>query len=411
MRALFVHTNFPAQFVHLAPALAARGWDVRAIGSPTARALPGIPLQQYRINKGTTPGIFPLAIRFEADAIRGAAVAGVAAAMKAEGFTPDLIIGHVGWGETLFLPEVWPHARTLIYAELFVRSEGLDVGFDPEFGSVDLPRAMRVRAKNAGVLMALAQADAGLAPTAFQRDTFPAALRERIAVCHDGIDTDEVRPSDDARFTLPDGTVLTVADEVVTHLNRNLEPLRGLHILLRALPEILARRPNAHVVIVGADNPQPYGPPPPAGRSWREHYLAELNGRLDLSRVHFVGRLPRADYLALLAISRAHIYLSYPFVLSWSLIEAMSAGCAIVASDTEAVREVITDGLNGRLVEFFDRAALVEAVCDALTTPERFAPLRQRARADAVARFDLRRVCLPRLIALAEKTARLPRSP
>jgi glycosyltransferase involved in cell wall biosynthesis len=406
MRALFVHNNFPAQFKHLAPALLSRGWDLRAIGSPTARAMDGIPLLRYQLNRGSTEGVFPLAVRWEADAMRGAAVAAAADRLRLEGFQPDLIVGHVGWGETLFLKDVWPNARSLLYAEFFVRAHGLDVGFDPEFGGVDPQRAMRVRAKNPGVLMALAQAEAAVAPTSFQRDTFPELVRDRIAVCHDGIDTAEVRPRPGARFALADGTVLSADDEVVTYLNRYLEPLRGLHVLLRALPDILARRPRAHVVILGQDHPQPYGQPPPRGKTWREIYLDELGDRIDLKRVHFHGLATRSAYLDLLAISKAHIYLTYPFVLSWSLLEAMSAGCVIIASDTAPVREVLTDGENARLIDFFDRDALVERCVAALAAPDAHRALGAAARKAAVQGYDLSTVCLPKMVALAEAAAR-----
>lgn len=402
MKVAFVHGNFPAQFVHWAPALKARGHEVVAIGSPTARAMEGIPLGTYRAERGSTPGIFAPATRYEADCIRGMAAATAAASLKAGGFTPDLVIGHGGWGETLFLDEVWPDARHILYAELFLAPHGLDVGFDPEFGQPDLAEAARVRAKNAGMTAALLRAQAGLAPTAFQRDSFPPLLRERIAVIHDGVDTGAVRPGRDARVRLS-GTEVVVApgDEVVTCINRSLEPLRGLHVLLRALPAVLAERPRARVLIVG-DAGGGYGAPPPEGRAWKDVFLEELGDRLDLSRVHFLGRVSRAAYLDVLAVSAAHVYLTYPFVLSWSLLEAMAAGCLVIASDTAPVREVVRDGENGRLVGFFDGAALSGVIVEALAAPESFTQMRRAARAHVVARYDLKSVCLPRLIALAE---------
>lgn len=403
MRVVFVHNNFPGQFVHLAPALKARGHEVVAIGSSTARQIADIPLAKYTLKRGTTEGIVPLAVRYEADCLRGSAAAQAAVALRAKGFTPDLVIGHFGWGETLFLDDVWPGVKQLVYAEFFVGPRDRDVGFDPEFGDLTLDQAIRVRAKNGSQALAALAAHQLIAPTEFQRDSFPPDLRDRIAVIHDGVDTASAAPNSNARLAIP-GTDLTFApgDEVVTYINRHLEPLRGLHIFLRALPEILAARPKAHVVIVGGVDGVGYGAPPPQGRTWKDVYLEELGDRLDLSRVHFLGRVPRATYLDVLAVSAAHVYLTYPFVLSWSLLEAMSAQCLVVASDTAPVREAIQHGKNGLMTDFFDTAALARQIVDVLAEPDRFASLRTQARLDALGRYDLQTVCLPRLVALAE---------
>lgn len=403
MKILFVHNNFPAQFVHLAPALKARGHEVAALGSQTARPIAGIPLSKYGMKRGTTPGIVPLAVRYEADCLRGAAAARLADAMKQKGFAPDLVIGHNGWGETLFLDDVWPGVKQLLYAEFYTGARGLDVGFDPEFGPMDLDNAIRVRAKNGALAMSTMAATRAVSPTQFQRDTFPEDIRRRIEVIHDGIDTRSAAPRAEARLAIP-GTdiVFKPGDEVVTNINRHLEPLRGLHILLRALPKVLAERPNAHVVIIGDHGGVAYGLPAPEGRSWKDIYLHELEGRLDLSRVHFLGRVPRQTYLDALAVSAAHVYLTYPFVLSWSLLEALSAGCVVIASDTAPVREAVQHERNGVMVDFFDVDGLSARIVHALAAPEAHRALREQARADAVARYDLKTVCLPRLVALAE---------
>lgn len=406
MKVLFVHNNFPGQFVHLAPALKARGHEIFAVGSSTARQVAGAPLAKYTLNRGTTKGISPLATRYEADCLRGAAAAQAAQAFKAKGVTPDLVIGHFGWGETLFLDDVWPGVKQLVYAEFFVGPRGLDVGFDPEFGAMDLERSIRVRAKNGSYALAALGAHALVAPTHFQASTFPPDLRNRMEVIHDGIDTKSAAPRAEARLAIP-GTDLIFApgDEVITNINRHLEPLRGIHTLLRALPEVLAARRKAHAVIIGAEGGSPYGAPPPEGKSWRDVYLEEVGDRLDRSRVHFLGRVPREIYLDALAVSAAHVYLTYPFVLSWSLLESMSAGCNIIASDTAPVREAIQDGRNGSLVDFFDIKGLSARLIEALAEPARFAALRTQARADAVARYDLDTVCLPQMVSLAERTA------
>jgi glycosyltransferase involved in cell wall biosynthesis len=215
------------------------------------------------------------------------------------------------------------------------------------------------------------------------------------------VDTDALAPDPAARFALPDGRVLHAGDEVLTFVNRNLEPYRGYHIFMRALPAVLKARPEAQVVIVGGDEVS-YGVAPKGEKGWKEHILAEMRDQLDLSRVHFMGKVPYASFRALLHVSRVHAYLTYPFVLSWSMIEAMAAGCHIVASDTAPVTEAITDGQNGTLVNFFDVAAWSEKLTEALADPARFQPLRDAARQTALARYDLRRHCLPRMVDFVE---------
>ncbi|MDO5530039.1 MAG: glycosyltransferase, partial [Paracoccus sp. (in: a-proteobacteria)] len=272
----------------------------------------------------------------------------------------------------------------------------------------DAARFMSV-ARSGPMALAMLQADAALAPTRYQAESFPPELRGKIAVIHDGIDTDAVAPDPAARLTLPDGTEIAAGDEVLSYVGRGLEPYRGFHVFMRALPAVLAARPDARVVIVGSDRPS-YGAPPSDAESWKAKMLAELGGRLDLSRVHFTGHLPPRDYRRVLQIARVHCYLSYPFVASWSLAEAMSAGALIVASDTEPVREFITDREHGILVPFFDRAALegvlIGALSGAIPQADR---MRAAARARIVSRYDLRRICLPRIIDWVERNA--PRQP
>ena len=402
MKVLFVHQNFPGQFPHLAPALAARGHDVLALTAEHNTRPSPVRVVKYRAPDPVT--LSSGLTRVYADsAERGLRVARAARAMRdRHGYAPDVILGHPGWGETLFLRDVWPGARLLVYAELMYRAAGLDTDFDPEFARPDLDRRVLTTARSAHLLQAMVQADAALAPTEFQAATFPPELRAKITVCHDGIDTDTVRPDPQARFALPNGPVLRAGDEVISFVSRSLEPYRGYHSFLRALPAVLAARPGAQVVIVGAEG-QSYGPAPKDGISWKDRFLAEVRDGLDLSRVHFTGRLPYADYLALLQVTRVHAYLTYPFVLSWSLMEAMAAGALVIGSDTPPVREVMRDGENGRLVDFFDIPGWSAALVAALADPDRFAPLRRAARATITARYDLKRHCLPRLIDFVER--------
>jgi glycosyltransferase involved in cell wall biosynthesis len=309
-----------------------------------------------------------------------------------------VILAHPGWGETLPLRTIFPRARILLYCEFFYGMTGRDVGFDPEFPETGADGHVALHLKNASTLLALTDCDAGISPTPWQRSTFPAEFRRKIQVIHEGIDVDLVKPAPEASFALPSGRRLRRSDEVVTFVARNLEPLRGYHVFMRALRKIMARRPQAEIVVIGGDGIS-YGAPPPPGTTWRSVFLDEVSGGIDAKRLHLVGHLPYRDYLGALQISSAHVYLTYPFVLSWSLLEAMSAGCLVLGSDTAPVRDVI-DGENGMLVPFFDVDTLAGRVIEALTHPRQFRAMRVRARETVLDRFDLKRICLPEMMTL-----------
>jgi glycosyltransferase involved in cell wall biosynthesis len=316
---------------------------------------------------------------------------------------PDVIVGHPGWGEPLFAKQVWPETRLGLYAKFFYQLNGADVGYDPEFAPPDPEAdACRLQMKNLNHLAHLDQADGALSPTHWQASTFPPAWRERICVAHDGIDTDVLCPVPDGRFLLPGGSgELTRDDEVITYVARNLEPYRGFHVFMRALPDLLRERPKAQVLLVDGEETG-YGAAAPAGRTWREVFCSEVQAQMseaDWARVHVLGRLEREAFTRLLQVSRVHVYLSDPFVLSWSLLEAMSVGAAIVASDTAPVREVITPGETGQLVDFFDRAGLVRSIGALLDDAGERQRLGAAARAFAQSRYDLGRVCLPQQLA------------
>ena len=404
MNILFIHQNFPGQFKFLAPALVAQGHSVVAMTMQKTEAThwQGVRLVPYGANRGTTPGVHPWVSDFETKTIRGEACFRAALRMKEQGFTPDVIIAHHGWGESLFLKDVWPQARLGIYCEFFYHPDGADVGFDPEFPPKDAGEVCRLRLKNLNNLLHFEVADAGISPTHWQASTFPEPFRSRITVVHDGIDTDALAPNPDVRLTLNGSRVLTRNDELITFVNRNLEPYRGYHVFMRALPELLQRRPNARVLIVGGDDVS-YGARPTlaehGGKTWKDIFAAEVKPRIsdaDWSRVHFLGNLPYQHFIALLQLSTVHVYLTYPFVLSWSLLEAMSVGCAIVASDTQPLHEAIRQDETGRLVGFFDQEALVNEICALLDRPEQRHRLGQNARNFARQHYDLRSACLPR---------------
>lgn len=400
---LFVHNNFPGQFGFLCPALKARGMRVAAIGQTTARGIPGVPMARWKPGRGTSPGIFPPATRAEADLIRGHAAAHAATALRDKGFRPDLIIGHPGWGETLLLGEVFPEAWRIEYAEFFYRSEGGDVGFDPEFPPLDMENRFRLHAKNATMALALVEADRIVAPSAFQASMLPPRLRESTRIIHEGVDTEAIRPDPEATFRLPDGRVLDRSRPVVTFINRHFGPLRGCHVFFRALPALLDAVPEAEIILIGAAEAGNYDPPPPAGRTWRDIYLDEIRDRVDLSRLHFTGRLPYGEMLKAIAVGSAHVYLTYPFVVSWSLFESMASGAVVIGSDTAPVREVISHGKNGLLVDFFDVAGLAAAMIDACRRPAEHQALRQGARRAVVERFDRHTRCLPEWLKLVDE--------
>ena len=402
MNVLFVHQNFPGQFKHLAPHLARAGHGVRALGIE-GPGVPGVELVRYKPQRATSKSTHPWAQEFETKVIRGEACASAAFDLKKAGFNPDVIVANPGWGESLFLRDVFPRAKMLALIEFFYSARGLDFDFDPEFHKSDPARDAKLRAKNAHLLMALADMDRGCCPTEFQKSTVPEVYRSKVSVIFDGIDTDVVKP-DPAAVVQAGEKNFRAGDEVITFVNRNLEPYRGYHIFMRALPEILKRRPNANVLIVGADGVS-YGATAPQGKTWKQIFFDEVKERIDVSRVHFLGRLAYEQYLKVLQVSTCHVYLTYPFVLGWSCIEALSTGCLVVGSRTAPVEEAIADGKNGLLVDFFDVAALARTVCDVLEKPKAFAPLRAAARKTALDRYDLARVCLPQQVKLVERLA------
>lgn len=396
---LFIHQNFPGQFVHVAGELVRQGHTVVALGIK-GRSLPGVRFIRYQPQPPSRMSEIDAARDFETKIVRGLACAQVMEQLKGQGFVPDTVVAHPGWGESLFCKDVWPGARLLMFGEFFYSSQGADYNFDPEFARDSMGDRARLRLKNTVHLHALHACDAGYTPTRWQLGQLPHAYRDKFQVIFDGIDTNMVAPSADAFVQLKrDNLRLRVGDEVITFVNRNLEPYRGFHVFMRALPEILRQRPNARCLIIGGDEVS-YGSKPRQGGTWREVMLAEVGARLPMDRVHFLGNLPYPDYLRVIQISACHVYLTYPFVLSWSCLEAMSAGRIVVASATEPVREVIEHGVNGLLFDFFDTGSLVQQVVDVLGDPSTVRQLGVAARDKVRVDYDLRDVCLPQQIAL-----------
>lgn len=405
MKILFVHQNFPGQFLHLAPELEQRGHEVRALTD--AANTRQFKTQAFRY-KYEAPPVDPVATRlgrnYTTMSDRGVVTARACLQLREKGYMPDVIFGHSGWGETLFLKEVWPEARLIVYAEFYYKGRGADVGFDPEFTKPAFDQVMIAQGRTTHLGQALLHADAGLSPTKWQASTYPQVLRDRIEVIFDGVDTAVMRPDDSAQVALPTGAVLRAGDEVLTFVNRNLEPYRGYHTFMRALPQVMKQRPEAQVVIVGGDEVS-YGSAPKGAKGWKDVFLNEVKNQIDLSRVHFLGKVPYPVFVNLMQVSRAHAYLTYPFVLSWSMLEAMSAGAHVVGSDTAPVRELIRDGENGTLVDFFDVKAWSKALVKALARPEKFEDIRRAARQTILEGYDLKSICLPAMVEYVESFA------
>lgn len=405
MRILLVHQNFPGQYLHLARHLATqRNNEVVFLTQRKDAALPEVKKLVYTPKRKPGRQTHHYLRETEAGVLNAQEVARVALSLKQSGFVPDVMLGHNGWGEIWYLKDVYPKTPLIGYFEFFYRTEGADIEFEPEV-SGQLDTAPRVRTKNIGNLLGLEAADLGQCPTRWQQSLYPERYQSMLRVVHEGIDTRVVKPNPCAKLSIPGGgQELTAGDDVVTYVARNLEPYRGFVSFMKALPSILARRPKARVVIVGGDDVS-YGRRLPPGKTYREEILKELGDSLDLSRVHFLGRVPYPTFLTVLQVSSVHVYLTYPFVLSWSMLEAMSAGCLVVGSRTPPVEEVLRKRENGLLVDFFDTAAIADAVVDALARPESYRALRERARRTIVEGYDLHTLALPAQLKLVREAA------
>lgn len=385
MNIVFVHQAFPAQFGAVAAGLIRRGHAVHAIASqavPSQLALwPDLSGCEVHTYPAPHPAQIPDGVSdrvLEASLIRADRVAQTARRLTASGWLPDVVVFHSGWGEGLYLRDVWPQALLIAYPELFGSSALLSFD-DPDASPPTVARLQLLRSQNLMALAALADADVGVTPTLYQRDSFPGPWRHRLQVIHEGVDTHTLYPDPDRLLRLRPGLQLSHGDPVLTFVSRSLEPLRGIGRFLRALPALQSAHPDLQVVVVGGDRSS-YDPMSPHPGGYRGALLEELGDRLDLSRVHFLGLLARAQLTALLQVSAVHAYLSHPYVLSWSLLEAMACGATVVASDTAPVREVIRDGHNGLLVPLDDLDAIATGLDQALCGRSGQARLGQEAR-------------------------------
>lgn len=361
---------------------------------------PGVEIRRYSAKRSSSQGIHPWSVDFESQMIRGESCAEQAIKLREEGFIPELICAHPGWGEALFLKDVWPETRVLGYHEFHYHQGNSD--FDREF----IPNqawqdAARLRAKNASFLLGYEDIDWGVTPTRFQWSTLPKRVQEHTSVIHDGIDIEHVKPKPEAQLLLQDKN-LTVnrSSKVITFISRNLEPTRGFHRFMRALPLVQKHHPDAQIFIVGRDGTG-YGSPHPSGKSYKQAMLNELENQLDLEHIHFVGALPHGQLIQLIQLSQAHVYFTMPFVLSWSLMEAMACGALVVGSRTPPLEEVIQHGRNGLLVDYFNTWELATCLDEVLRNPSKHESLRLNARRTIEQHYGLRKT-LSRQMALMQ---------
>ncbi len=408
-----MHPNFPGQFKLLAAALCGMAehqvFSLRDGAWKDQVELPNLTQWAYEFPEKGSCDIHPYLVGADAAVRRAQAVARFLQLKIQDGFDPDVIYVHPGWGDGLYLKDLFPYAKIIAIMEYYYQPRGADVGFDKEF-PMSFDDIFRVRTMNIVQQMSLESADMHICASDWQKSRYPRAYQSGIQVLHEGIDTKVIKPNSAAQINLPeievvlsDGRWKTPAitisnsDEVVTYVSRSLEPYRGFHTFVRSLPAILKARPNCHVVILGKLQPT-YGPSPKTNTSWRNLYLEEIQDELKpemIARIHFLGTVSYEQYLQVLQISSAHIYLTYPFVLSWSLLESMSCGAVIIASKTAPVEEVIQDCVEGLLVQFDDAKQVAEKVIEVLSSPEQYEHLRKNARLKIEKDYDFYNSVLP----------------
>lgn len=385
MNILFLHRNFPAQFRHIVPAFANNPENnVVFITNNDTDIMKNVKKAVYKL-KRTVPDNCHRYLRFmEESVIHAQATAEAAIAVKNTGFVPDIIYGHT-WGQTMYMKDVFPDVPLLCYFEWFYNINGADVGFDGI--KPDIDEAAKLRTKNAHLLIDLYSCDYGISPTKFQASQFPKEFQNKIKILHDGVDTDFCCPDENATFTVKEKNLtLSANDEVVTYATRGMEAYRGFPEFMKAAERLLKKRPNLHIVIAGEDRVC-YGPKL-AGTTYKQLMLKNLD--LDLNRLHFVGALPFYEYVNLLRISSAHVYLTYPFVCSWSMLDSMSCACPLIASNTAPVTEFVKDGENGLLFDFYDIDEQVTKIEFALDNKSLMKPVRENARRTIVENYALK---------------------
>jgi len=405
MNILFIHQNFPGQYCHIINALAAQnqhqivGMGLNNLSVPLPQ---NVAYVQYFLTRSSSSEMHPWLTDLESHTIRAESCAQAAHGLKKHhNFHPDIICCHSAWGEIYFLADIWPNVPIVSYQEFFYQPEGFDSNFDPEFQApLDWSGRAQLRLKNINFNLSFEISNQCVTPTQFQRSSFPTLYQKEINVIHDGIDTHYARPTlNPSALTLPDGKVLNPNDPIVTFINRTLEPYRGCHTMIRAIPDIQRLIPNVQIVLIGSTKNVSYGLPCPSGE-WKDYFFKEIEGQYDPQSIHFTDILNyQTQLIPLLQLSSAHVYLTYPFTLSWSLLDAMACGCPIIGSATKPVMEMIQDGENGLLVDFFDYHNLAEKIAH-LISDKKFAKELGRRASELVHKQYSLQVCLPRHLEL-----------
>lgn len=402
MKILFLHPNMPGQYKHLARHYGASGeHEVFFITKHKTAEIPGVKRITYGLPRGATPKIHRYLARTELAILQGQQVWRVCRKLRDDGFIPDIVIAHPGWGDALFLKEIYPESPLLSFFEFYYRAHGADVGFDPAY-PVNEDDLARIRTKNITNQISLEISDAGVSPTQWQWSLHPKEFQPKISVLHDGIDTDVCIPNPTAVFRTPIGKEFRHGDEVVTYIARNFEPYRGFPTFMQAAEIMLRERPNLHIIAIGADGVS-YGQKAADSKTYRDIWSEKVT--LDGARIHWCGMVPYDQLMAAFNVSGAHIYLTYPFVLSWSMMESMACGVPLVASDTAPVRELVQHEQNGLLVDFFSPEQLAKACFRLLDDKEMRDTLRRKGRETIVQNYALKDL-LPRHLKLVEDTSR-----
>ncbi len=429
---LFIHQNFPGQFKSLAPHLAdLKNYEVFSLSwkkmnksdiakdNDTFTNMDKVKHHQYTVTRSSSDNIFNLAQEFETKMIRADAVAIKCKELKEKGLNPDLIIGHPGWGETIFLDEIWPDSKKISYFEFYYNTKNSDIDFDSETREINQHfLSTKLIARNAPLMLPYLTSNKIITPTKFQKSTAPDFIKNKIDVVHDGIDTELIKPASDKaslNFEYRDSSgiekklELTKENKIITFVNRNLEPYRGYHSFMRSLPYIQKEHPDSFILIIGGDS-YSYGAAPSsqgnknAIKSYKQQYFDEIKEDLiDVDKVIYTGRVSYNAFLSLLDLSSVHVYLTYPFVLSWSMLEAMALEKVIVGSNTKPVKEIIDNNKNGILVDFFDYQKIAEQVNNVLSDPSKYSKLKKNARKTVVERYDLKTKSLPMQMKLIEE--------